>query len=83
MLGIYVSLAIYHLMVYWGRPEDKNNLRYSLLIFSFILFVIQIMLLPEYDPKYRLFPLVFRIASENITVEFLIFCFLYFIYYAL
>ncbi len=83
LLGIYVSLAVYHLMVYWGRPDDKNNLRYSLLIFSFMLYVVQIMLIPEFDPKYRLIPLVFRIASDSITVVFLIFCFLYFIYYAL
>ncbi|KQC14373.1 MAG: hypothetical protein APR63_14455 [Desulfuromonas sp. SDB] len=82
-LGIYSTLAIYHLLVYWGRPEDKNNLHYAILIFSFMVYVIQKMLIPEFDPHYQIVPLVYRITLEGLTSVFLIFSFLYFIYYAL
>ncbi|MGC9367460.1 MAG: ATP-binding protein [bacterium] len=82
-LGIYFTLAIYHLMVYWGRSEDKNNLRYVVLIISFIFYVIQKMLIPEFDPHYDIVPLFYRIILEGLTSLFLIFSFLYFIYYAL
>lgn len=34
-VGIYVALAMYHLMVYAGRRNDKSNLGYALIVISF------------------------------------------------
>lgn len=44
---MYISLAVYHLLIYAGRKSDKNNLFYALIVISFAYLTFTIDILPD------------------------------------
>lgn len=56
---MYFSLAIYHLLVYFGRKSDKNNLYYSLLVLSFAYMTFTFSIIPK-----------MTFLPENVLMEF-------------
>ena len=55
LVGIYLTLASYHFMIFLGRKEDKKNLYYTILLFSFIYLILFKIIIPYFNTNYQIF----------------------------
>jgi signal transduction histidine kinase len=83
LTGIYISLAIYHLMVYFGRRNDKNNLYYVVLLLSCTYITITKGLIGELTPFDTTITIYFKVFFQYTATTFAVCSMLIFVYKSL
>lgn len=73
-IGMYVSLAMYHFLVYLGRREDKNNLYYAIIVISFAYLTFTMSVIPkmtfiEHDIRYNFWHLSIVFSYTAVTAS--------------
>ena len=72
LLGFYITLAVYHFMVYLGRKEDKNNLFYVILVLCFAYLLIFKTIIPDLNVNSAIIPKklekLFMMSSPDVCI---------------